>query len=336
MIHELKEIVQSHLKNQKVAQKSVLATVVDLEGSSYRKPGVFMLIHEDGKITGAISGGCIEKEVVRQASSVFVDGIAKVITYDGRYRLGCEGILYILIESFSPNKSFFTAFDAAIKNRTSIGISSYYKKEISNNQSYGSVIELDGKKYPLQYDSNIDISLQKLERELTPCYRLIIIGAEHDAVQLCLFASNMGWEVIIVAHPAEEKKLSDFSGALELQNTVAETIDVSIIDAQTAVVLMTHSYAKDLQFLIALKECSPSYLGLLGPYKRREKLLNEFLEHCPEVDDSFFNVIYGPTGLDIGAETPQEITISILAEILAILRNRKVQSLRDKMKHLDY
>ncbi|NNC69380.1 MAG: XdhC family protein, partial [Flavobacteriaceae bacterium] len=110
MTHEFKEIVDQAIINQQKNLKSVLATVVHLEGSSYRKPGVRMLIDEYGTMTGAVSGGCVEKEVVRRAKSVFADGKAKVIAYDGRYRLGCEGTLYILIEPFIISENFSQAF----------------------------------------------------------------------------------------------------------------------------------------------------------------------------------------------------------------------------------
>jgi xanthine/CO dehydrogenase XdhC/CoxF family maturation factor len=93
---------------------------------------------------------------------------------------------------------------------------------------------------------------------------------------------------------------------------------------------MNHSYVKDLQYLLALKDSRPVYLGMLGPSKRREKLLNEFLEHCPEVTDTFFDAIHGPAGLNIGAETPQEIAIAIISEILAVIRKQKPIPLRDK------
>lgn len=330
MTHELKKIVRSYLDNEQAGQKTVIATVVALDGSSYRRPGVSMLINENGKMTGAVSGGCVEKEVIRQAASVFTDGIPKVMTYDGRYRLGCEGILYILIEPFAPNKAFMAAFDDTIKKRLPIQISSYYKKEVSKNMGFGSEIQLNGNWHTLQPNAKLDQGGLKLERTLAPCHRLIIVGAEHDAVQLCLFAANLGWEVSVIAHPTEEKQLEDFPGAMALNGVVAEDMDVSQIDGQTAVVLMTHSYVKDLQFLIALQDCRPVYLGLLGPNKRREKLLNEFLEYCPELDDSFFDFVYGPTGLNIGAETPQEIAIAILSEMLSVIRNSEPISLRDK------
>ena len=106
MTHEFKTIVENYLLAKKQGLKSVLATVVHLEGSSYRKPGVRMLILENGKMIGAVSGGCVEKDILRQSDTVFKSGVSKMMTYDGRYRLGCEGVLYILIEPFLPDSKF--------------------------------------------------------------------------------------------------------------------------------------------------------------------------------------------------------------------------------------
>ena len=97
MLHEIKDIIKSARIANESGLKTVLASVVSLEGSSYRKPGVRMSIQENGKMIGAVSGGCVEKEILRQAQSVFENGKPKLMVYDGRYRLGCEGILYILI-----------------------------------------------------------------------------------------------------------------------------------------------------------------------------------------------------------------------------------------------
>ncbi len=330
MTHELKQIIQAYIEAKKLGMKSVLATVVALDGSSYRRPGVRMLIFENDKMIGAVSGGCVEKEVLRQSVSVFTNGVSKVMSYDGRFRLGCEGILYILLEPFSPDENTLMAFNETVTVRTPIKISSYFEKGVAQDAGFGSEIYLKNQKYPFNSEAKLKTNLEQFQQEMEPCFKLIIVGAEHDAVQLCSFASNMGWEVSVIAHPTEDKKLSDFPGANELDGVIAEAMDISSIDKQTAIVLMTHSYVKDLQFLIALQKSPMIYLGLLGPNKRREKLLNEFIEHCPEVEESFFERVYGPAGLNIGGETPQEIAISILAEVLAVIRGKEPMSLRDK------
>ena len=140
MTHEFKHIVQQAKINQENGLKNVLATVVFLDGSSYRKPGVRMLIAENGKMTGAISGGCVEKEVCRRATSVFTNGKAKVITHDGRYRLGCEGILYVLLEPFFITDEFLSAFTSELTQRNSFKIESYYEQKDETYGEFGSVI----------------------------------------------------------------------------------------------------------------------------------------------------------------------------------------------------
>jgi len=331
MTHELKKIINAYENAKHEGLKSVLVTVVALQGSSYRKPGVRMLIIENEQTIGAVSGGCVEKEISRQAQTVFNTGIAKVMTYDGRYRLGCEGILYILIEPFNPNKEFLSAFWNTIEKRSSFSITSYFEQKESENTQFGSFFTfLDKKMFVFDNFSEAN-DLQVFQQQMEPCFRLLIIGAEHDAVQLSTYAALTGWEVTVCTIPTEEKTVHDFPGAERMQVTTPEELDVTEIDNQTAIVLMTHSYAKDLQYLMALKNAVPAYIGFLGPISRREKLLSEFIEQYPEVSEAFLERIYGPAGLDIGAKTPEEIAVAIIAEILAVLRKRKPMFLKDRL-----
>ena len=331
MTHELKVLVQAYQVAQEIGQKTVLATVVALKGSSYRKPGVRMLIREDDKMIGAVSGGCVEKEVVRQSRSVFKNDLPKIMTYDGRYRLGCEGILYVLIEPFQPSQDFITHFEASLQNREPFKATSQFLRKNESSVNFGTVFNFQGISFPLREDFKTGGEMEVFEQEMPPCFKLLIVGSEHDAVQLCSYASMTGWEVTIATVASEEKSISDFPGASQFISGMPEELDVSLIDDQTAVILMTHSFVKDLKYLLRLKDSNPSYLGILGPAMRREKLLNEFLERFPEVSDAFFDKIHGPAGLNIGAETPQEIAISIISEILVVTRAKEPISLKDKI-----
>lgn len=330
MTHELKNIVAAYLLAKQAKLKTALATVVDLDGSSYRKPGVRMLLREDGTMIGAVSGGCVEKEILRQTQSVFADGLPKLMTYDGRYRLGCEGILYILIEPFEPNKDFLNAFENILNARSNFEINSYFKKVEGQDKNMGSVFKFS------ENDFSVRESFEKVggysifEETKVPCFQLLIVGAEHDAVQLGSYASLTGWEVTVVASAAEEKTKIDFPGVKELLSVEPEVLSADIVDEHTAVILMTHSYVRDLKYLLALKDTLPIYLGILGPSKRREKLLNELIERYPEVDEKLLDRIYGPAGLNIGAETAQEVALAVLSEILSIVRNQKPMMLKDK------
>lgn len=324
MTHELKTIFESFLLAQKQGVNTVLATVVDLDGSSYRKPGVRMLIWENGHLVGAVSGGCVEKEVVRQTSSVFNSGISKVMTYDGRYRLGCEGVLYILLESFNPQKTLIDDFFDCLRRRQTFEVASYYINAQGEEGNMGSAIKLTNNEIFSFSGKNKcfkDPKLLIFKQKLPPLFKLIIIGAEHDAVELCLLASLSGWEVVVVSSLSDPKTIADFPGASEVRAIEAESFNTSV-DKQTAVVLMTHNYAKDLKYLTAIKDTLPAYIGLLGARDRKEKIIAQFLELQPEANWAFIESIHGPAGLNIGAITPQEIAVSIISEILAVHRKQ--------------
>ncbi|NNC70451.1 MAG: XdhC family protein [Flavobacteriaceae bacterium] len=320
--------------NQQKNLKSVLATVVHLEGSSYRKPGVRMLINEYGAMTGAVSGGCVEKEVVRRAKSVFTDGKAKVIAYDGRYRLGCEGTLYILIEPFIISENFSQAFIQNLELRMPFKIASYYRKSDEVFGKFGSVVHFkNGDSF--SFEKEIDQSLQFFSQELQPLFRLIILGGEHDAVALCKMASSLGWQVEVVTSMNDPKQLADFPGAHAVTGQSPETVSFDNHFDHTAIIIMNHSYVQDLRYLVKLCNQQVKYVGILGAANRRERLFNELFDFAPEVSEDFLESIYTPAGLNIGAQTPEEIALSILAEIQMVVKDKDPFSLRKVTGRID-
>lgn len=333
MTHELKKIIAGCISNKSKGLNSVLATVVALDGSSYRRPGVRMIIAEDGTMTGAVSGGCVEKEVVLQSQSVFKNNKPKIMTYDGRYRLGCEGILYILLEPFNCTEDLQKKFFQNFRERKSFKINSYYLKEEITSSEMGSVVHFaDGTKAAFSnfQDSKEDAELLLFSQDMPPLFKMIIIGSEHDAVELCRAASLLGWEVHIVASPKDPRTTENFPGAEVVLHVTPEEAGMLEIDKETAVVLMNHNYATDLKFLLAIKDKDPVYIGLLGSVKRREKLFHQLIEQQPDINESLLDKIHGPAGLNIGAETPQEIAVSIISEILTVVRKKEAIPLREK------
>lgn len=332
MTHEFKQLLEVAYAWQNERIRSVMATVVALEGSSYRRPGVRMLISESGTMEGAVSGGCVEKEIVRQSESVFKSGIPKVMTYDGRFRLGCEGILYILIEPIELSETLYKTFQDCFRMRKAFKSTSYFELEFNENQYFGTLLKIEGKTWGLRPSySNPDIqNLQEFHQEFQPIFQLYIFGAEHDAVQLSTLASNIGWDVHIIAPPDEQKTIDYFKGATSLSTPLMNSVDVSNIGDRTAVVLMSHSFNKDVHYLMALKDTNPTYLGLLGPSNRRERLFSELLNYAPDTPYEFFESMHGPTGLNIGAESASEIALSIVAEILSVIRDVELMPLREK------
>ena len=253
------------------------------------------------------------------------------MTYDGRYRLGCEGILYILLEEFKPKESFFDAFVKCLETRQEFVIQSNYLKKEGLTKGIGTTLEIEGQAYSL---SNIGMSESitlQFTQKMPPCFKLMIFGTEHDAVKLCQLASFNGWEVTVVSGPLESKTIKNFPGATAFYSVSPDDLELNSIDSETAVVLMSHNFANDLKYLLELKDTRPVYIGMLGPSHRREKLLSQFLEYCPDVDEQFLELIHGPAGLNIGAETPQEIAISILSEILSVVRSQTPMALKEKV-----
>ena len=331
MIHELKEIINQAVINQQKGLKNVLATVVYLEGSSYRKPGVRMLISEDLSTTGAVSGGCVEKEIIHRAKSVFADNKPKIITYDGRYKLGCEGVLYVLIEPLCITHNFITHFSDATSKREAIKIESHFRKEDEVFGNFGSVVTFENKKqfeFSETFSTQNKNELNHFAQIIQPSFKLIIIGGEHDAVKLCKVASNLGWEIDVITCVKDSKKIKDFPGANSVVGNSAETIQFTNIEENTAIVIMNHSYVQDLKYVVKLSAYKPKYIGILGAPNRRERLFNELFEFVPDISEDFLDTIYTPAGLHIGAQTPEEIAISIVAEILSVIRKKEPFSLR--------
>ncbi len=332
MTSEIKQLFQKAAEWQLSGKKIVLATVVDLEGSSYRRPGVRMIITNDGDSYGAVSGGCIEKDIQFQALSVFEKGKAKMMNYDGRLRLGCDGLIYLLLEPLYVSADILEAFDSVLKTRQSFSAVTYYYHSLGEYDGIGTSLILNNKRFSLNPSFHTDqvTDQESFSQTFHPVFQLHIFGAEHDSVQLCRAASLLGWEVTIVAYPDEAKSIDYFPGATRLITPTFESLDTSVYDDQTAIILMSHSFNKDVQYLMALRNVKPAYFALLGPKQRRERVLSKFLDYYPDASPEFLEQLHGPAGLNIGAESASEISVSVLAEILGTVRNQKPIALREK------
>lgn len=325
MTHEFKEILEAYLKAKQLSKSTVLATLVSVNGSSYRKEGVRMLIHQNMQIVGAVSGGCVEKEVVLQSQSVFATGQSKLISYDGRYRLGCEGTLYLLLEKLNISDEVILKIQHCFANRKSFQLNTFYADVLTVGG--GTTVRLDGVDYPISNFNRTTKFKNCFHQIMEPIFQIYIVGTEHDANSLSQQASFLGWEVIIVNGTKTLKSTNDFIGTKKIINTEEDGINELKIDRETAIVLMNHNYAKDLWFLQRLKNSKPLYIGLLGATKRKEQLFAALIEEDLDISEEFLELIHGPTGLDIGSVTPQEIAVSIVAEIIATKKSKLVSSL---------
>lgn len=353
---EIKDIVRAFDEAVKSGKKAALATVVHVAGSSYRRPGARMLVTEDGKLTGAISGGCLEGDALRKAVLAITQDKKKLVIYDTTdeedarlgIQLGCNGIVSILFEPVDARSAEpINILRQAIAQRTTGVIITGYSPD--NREHIGTVdpFQWKGEAQQKMKDEaaktmNAGISahcriiigndLQQLFVEFCmPPVALIIVGAGNDAIPLVDMAHLLGWVVTVVDGRPTHANRQRFADVARLQvGKPGEIITQLSFDQRTAIVLMTHNYNYDLELLGLLKAYSIHYIGLLGPAAKRDRMLQELSEKDIHFTEDQLNRIYGPTGLDLGAETAAEIALSICSEIMAVLQQRDPVHLKQK------
>ena len=355
---EIIDIINAFDKASDEGKNTALATVVHVEGSSYRKEGARMLITEDGELTGAISGGCLEGDALRKALFVMQEKKAKLVVYDTSneddvevgYQLGCNGIIQVLIEPINNDDliSPISLLKEAIANRSKAIIVTVFS--LKNNSSQkgtclllkesGTMLETIQDKVLLDkllVDANIALqnnqsSIRKYvydDNELTafinilkPQVTLVLVGAGNDAMPLVKMGEVIGWKVMVVDGRANYANKKRFTSGCQVMVSKAEEIFSSIeIDDQTMFVLMTHNYNYDLAVLRQLILLNARYIGILGSRNKLRRMIEELSAEGIDANKELSNV-YSPVGLDIGAETPEEIALSIMAEIQAVLSGK--------------
>ncbi len=364
---ELKEIVKAFDEAQSNGKQTALATVVHVEGSSYRRAGARMLVTEDGELTGAISGGCLEGDALRKAQLVMFKQKSMLVTYDTTGEddakfgvgLGCNGIIHILIEPISPEnknnpiqffKEFFRKRENAVlvtlfsmKNKsdeqtgTCLFLNSKDKVRGSVNDKSIERILIDDAKEALANHSLLT-KVYRDEDELTGFVELlkspislIIAGAGNDAVPLTDMANILGWETTVIDGRANYATAERFPKAGKIIVSKPEDVMSHLSpDARTAVILMTHNYNYDLAILRQLIPLKIPYIGALGPKKRTDQMMDELQHWGVSLSDDQLQHVYGPVGLDIGAETSEEIALSVFAEIKAVFSAKPGSHLREK------
>jgi xanthine dehydrogenase accessory factor len=363
---EINEIMLSFDKAKQQGQKTALASVVHLDGSSYRRPGARMLINDEGLLTGAISGGCLEGDALRKALLVIAQQNSKLITYDTTdeedvsvgVQLGCAGIIQVLFEpidvdaEINPVKLLqkaiarrqktvlVTLFSSEEKNKPQVGTCMLLEEDntITGDIPFASIKEpvmndvlLAMKTHTSSFKKYISEgqSITAFIEFLQPPISLVVVGAGNDAIPLVNMADMIGWETRVVDGRNTHAKPERFSSACQVLVSKPENVLEQItIDELTVFVLLTHNYNYDLAMLKALLERNVTYIGLLGPKKKLNSMLEELKNKGIEISEKQLSSIYSPVGLEIGAETAEEIALSIVSEIKAVFAGKKGMSLR--------
>ena len=366
---ELHRIIE-HLAAGPPGQGCALATLVYVEGSSYRGVGARALALPDGSTVGLISGGCLEGDLLERAGEVLADGRPRIVRYDSTspedallgLGLGCNGVVEVLLERVTAADAAAAARylpllrQARNDGRRAALATVYRSPEAGEVGSRLALIEaaaaparpatphyfgplrdglreamardlaalLDhGRSRAAAYEAAGD-RVQALLELVEPPLALTVCGAGPDAQPLVTLAAGLGWAPLVFDHRASFARPDRFPDAVRVVTAAREEFSAAVPPRPgEAAVLMTHSYPADLLYLEQLAPRNLRYLGVLGPRRRLDRLLAELGPRAPAE-----GVLYGPAGLDIGADTPAEIALAIAAEIRAVLAGRGGGSLR--------
>lgn len=332
-------------------ERCALATVVSVEGSSYRRPGARMLVGATGTSTGTISAGCLESDVIEHAKHAIRSGEAKLVEYDTTASseemawglgLGCNGVVRVLVEPVAADSLYIEALRRSCEMRLDaapITVATVYQASEIAPAGARLVMHEEGSVQAEKLSTEMAAllesevrtprggmaSLKVFVERLLPPVSLVLFGAGQDALPIVELARGLGWRTEVVDPQARPASLSRF--ALADRVTLARPEDVAArvrLTPRTLALLMSHNYAHDLELLRFLLASPACYIGVMGPRKRTERMLSQLGM------DEESSRLHAPVGLDIGASTPAEIALSILAEMRAVLEGRSGGMLRER------
>lgn len=308
---------------------AVLATLVRVEGSSYRRPGARLLVRADGTHLGSISGGCLEEDVMARARQVHASGQPDTVVYDTTSEndlvwgvgLGCHGVVRVLLEKVET-----TPWAAALarnftqRRTTSLAVT----HSTGARTDWGTRLAAPG--------DCADPERLFLDA-IAPPTALTIFGAGDDAQPLARLAHELGWHVTVADPRAAFATAARFPLARALVTGPAEDLVGKVAPgSDTLAVVMTHHYVHDVPLLRGLLQRPLAYLGLLGPKKRAEKILADLASAGMAITAPHRARLHAPVGLDLGADSPEQVALAMLAEMQAVLSGRDARSLRDRAR----
>ena len=332
-MQSIQQIIEPILND---VQPVVLAMIVQVEGSAYRKEGTWMLLREDGMRKGIISGGCLENDLHNRAMKLFKTGKAEVVHYDlsaeddlgwGR-GAGCNGVVSVLVRDVDDEfRHFLNLIYKQLLKKEPI----YLIQSMKNFDRYA-YIDLRGNRFgswQLEFPFELDVTTPFENRAVQKClynemvyFQLIwprpalhIIGAGVDARPLARLAENVGYSVHIFDWRSELCNQVHFPTAVSLEigdvDKLIANVHFSPLDS---VVIMTHDFQLDVKLAQRLREHQLLYLGILGSKERTYRLFGGIIP----------NGVHSPVGLSIGADGPEEIAVSIVAELISVRRRKMI------------
>lgn len=308
--------MNSLLKSLKEFDKNkdyVVAIIVDTKGSTYRKAGAMMLVSDCFTYWGLLSGGCLEGDIVEHCRSVFETKSDATIEYNLRddedwlwgMGLGCDGEITVLLKYLPAEYNHFGFIEMLTQIES--GINQYLSVEKDNSLTIG------------KSQSENDDSIFNVE--LKAPHHLLVCGASPDVPPVTAIAHHIGWKTTVIDHKKASLNPQLFPLVDNLTHVKSSQLNDFNLLPFDSVIIMSHQYEKDRDYLKLLIKSQISYIGLLGPSKRRDKLLEDIGIEFKELESRLF----GPIGLDLGAGSPEEIALAIISEIQAV-KNGKMNN----------
>lgn len=361
---EIKAIINAYDQINPDKTKAAIATVVRVEGSSYRRTGARMLVMDDGVWVGGISGGCLEGDALKRARLAIAKSQPSLVTYDTTeddqhqigVGLGCNGVIDVLLTPLelghlsNPVEILKSCMSERRQTHillTIIGLDGEYNGMRAGNmlrytgdeslEVFGDsdlqaqiahtiqVYAEKGRSRPKTFQLSDGRTLEIFVEILPPEIHLVLMGHQYDVLPLARLVKEIGWRATVVAN--QQKVMPKLLAVADALVTPAD-FDYILIDAHTAIILMSHDFKTDKYNLPKVLKTPAAYIGMLGPKVRSEKIFNELSDEGILISDADKDRIHAPVGLDIGAVSPEEIALSILAEIRAVFSDRNGAALR--------
>ena len=323
-------------------EAAMLVTVLGVEGSVYRGAGARMLVLASSDTVGAVSGGCLEADIVARAPDVLAAATNAVVRYDTRASddvvmglgLGCQGIIDLLLEPLRGNtlRDAVAFYDRLAGRRKDVSLLTLHTTD-EHGPPVGTRLVLDERGQVIEGDVTLLQRETHVAREIVrPAIPLVVCGGGADAIPLVNLAKLMGWHVTVIDHRssfASGLRFPDADAVLcaNLSQEPGALAGQLTLDQRTTAVVMAHSATHDRAYLHALLDAGASYIGVLGPRRRTLELLGE---RATTGEGELPSQVHAPVGLDLGAESPEEIALAIVAEIAAVSAGRSGGPLRER------
>ncbi|HEV8683472.1 MAG TPA: XdhC family protein [Actinomycetota bacterium] len=362
---EIAEVLRAIESLSVRGERMALATIVGVQGSTYRRPGARLLVPEAGPMVGNISGGCLEGEVQAAARDVMDGGAPRLLTFDltaddeavWGWGLGCNGVIDVFVEPADRAAEVARTLRLALEEDRPIAHVTVLESAAAGVRPGSHMVVHPGGRREGTLGSPDDdlaftheaeraiqdglsqvVAITPEEGEirafvevLEPPPRVLVCGAGHDTIPAVRHAASLGWRVTVADDREAFLTADRFPEAAGFVHTEPDRLGRAIeLDRRTYVVVMTHNFLRDLGYLRSLLGTEVAYIGMLGPRARLDRLLENLARDGVHPSEEDLAKIHGPAGLDVGAEGPEEIAAAIVAEMLAVQRGREAGFLRDR------